>query len=145
MDGLSAAAGVIAVIGLAGQVLSGLRFLDQFLGNISNAPDFVQLLQREVSVLQTILKAVAEYDTQISASEGETILTLAPSIELCHYWVTKLEVLMKKCGPGSSGSRMKRRWESVKHALKKSRIEECVTRLSNVRTMLLQAQVALEG
>ena len=145
MDGLSTASGVIAVIGLAGQVLSGLRFLNQFLDDISNAPDFMQLLQKEILVLETILKAVAEYDMQISTTEEDLLLTLAPSIEACRFWVIRLEVLMKKCGSGSSNSRVKEQWESLKHALNKTKIDECMVRLSQVRITLLQAQVALEG
>ncbi|KAL6715216.1 hypothetical protein ACLMJK_007480 [Lecanora helva] len=145
MEGLAAAGGVIAVISLAGQVLSGLRFLDQFFGDISDAPDFILRLQQEIDILKAVLQAVAEYENTFSANEEQAIISLAPSIRLCHFWVAKLERAMDKYTLMSSHSQVRRHWSSILHALQMPKVEKYVARLGQARMMLIQAQIAMEG
>ena len=145
MDGLSAASGVLAVVSLAGQTLQGLHFLDGFLGDLLNAPIYVRLLKREIDILKVIIQVVVEYDAIASSPEETALLKLGPSIEVCNFWVMKLEDSIKSLDQGPSNRRITQHWSRLTFALKKPKIEEYITRLSGARMTLIQAQMAMEG
>ncbi|MCJ1379651.1 hypothetical protein MMC17_002753 [Xylographa soralifera] len=118
MERLAVASGIIAVVSLAGQVLSGLLFLDGFFGDVSDAPEHIQLLRREIELLKVIIRAFSWYDTTVSTpSEEDTMLNWGPLLEMCGTWVGKLETAMRKFEAKLSKSRVQRHWRDIVHAL----------------------------
>jgi hypothetical protein len=108
-DPFSTAAGVISVVGFAGQVTQGIHYLHHVLSDIKHAPESLKRLQSSLKLLEsTIVEA-----NELALPRDKERLFLEAH-QQCKDEVEALEALVKKYEVGSGDGRMKRKMKGVR-------------------------------
>jgi hypothetical protein len=128
MEGLAAASGVIAVVGLAGQVAQGCAYLLDVFDGIKSTPEDLRLLIHELRVIRDLVRVTASSPI---ATQDER--PLHDALDFCDECIGKLTRLVERYGePVRDGSRQTwtRKWGSrLSMALSKDKIRKHVERL----------------
>ncbi|KAK8104487.1 uncharacterized protein PG998_011520 [Apiospora kogelbergensis] len=100
MDGLSAGASVIAVVGLAGQILTGIKTITDFWGAMQDAPQDIGDTVRELQLLGAVLERM----TQTASNLRQVDPLLRTALDSCKYKVDRFVEfsLQVGCTPNSS-------------------------------------------
>lgn len=98
MEGLAAAGGVIAVVGLAGQVMQGCTSLLDVLGSITTAREDLRLLIHELRVIQDLVQS-----TTTSLSTGVDGCLLHDALDFCDECIGKLSQVVERYGESIQG------------------------------------------
>lgn len=139
MEGLAAASGIIAVVGLAGQVAQGCAYLLDVFDGIKSAPEDLRLLIHELRVIRDLVRVTASSSI---ATQDER--SLHDALDFCGECIGKLTQLVERYGePVRDGSRQnwKRKWGSrLSMALNKDKIRKHVERLRAAQGHLRDSQ-----
>jgi len=140
VEALGVAASVIAVVGLAGQVVQGCQTLRTLLGDFKNAPADIQHLMRELDAIHESAKVAEQLEKKLEPNfRGK----LDPALRLCFDTVeeirTKIENTNGVLKDKGSGKRA-RGWHRLKVVFGKQGIQAAVDKLSRAKTDLVVAQ-----
>ena len=142
MEPLSAGSGVLAVIGLAIQLVESVQKISKFLHSVQDAPDEVQHLARYLDLLYQHLDQARLLLEQQRASPGHpgSIDPLASALANCKTRVERLAAIVDKLqGSLTSSSRLHRRWGSLRVVYKKDEIENHQIHIRDTNAMLQSA------
>ncbi|KAI4202329.1 MAG: hypothetical protein LQ346_002003 [Caloplaca aetnensis] len=139
MDGLSTAAGGVAVASFTIQLAEGIKKLHDFWSSITEAPEDIKDSLLELKVLSSVLAQIA-HDKQ----RHEPDPTFADVLSDCDAKAKRLAVFLGEIEPGfaSTSSRI-RRWTAVKAVWKQERLknfQEGLERLKSTLSLALQLQ-----
>ena len=131
MDGLSAAASVIAVIDISARVAS---LCSQYISAVKNAKEDIQRLQKAVKTIRNILDATKEQlegpnKTRLSTTHG-----LTESVQECGVLLEELEIQLRPSKTHKVASRLG--WRALKWPFKSAQIEEIVVSLEKYQQIL---------
>lgn len=167
MDGLGLAVSVGGLIGLAGQIAQGVRFLHTFFSDIKDAPADIEALVAELTTLRLLLnkinplqgienlsttsaiyfqKSTIPTSSQVSPTPmSQQLLTeeVQPALDHCKLWVNKLEELVLLYEPSAKISKGKRLWAQINIALRNKKFKKYVEGLERAKSMLQQAQIGI--
>jgi hypothetical protein len=82
-----------------GQVVQGVIFLHDFLGNIQEAPKEIEALNKHLKQVGTIINDVQTH--------GDDTLTLRQAVGYCGSWVIKLRNMIERYNPACERSKMR--------------------------------------
>ena len=134
MEGLSGAAGLITVLGVA---LTSTREIHRFVSGIKNAPKIVQQMTLALQDLSTVLQQFAGY-----TDESEHAANLETLVRRC---ASDLQVLEKELAKLSakSDNRVARQWRNVKAVFKERELDRMGALISQHCAVLsLQMQLS---
>ncbi|KAL9114817.1 MAG: hypothetical protein Q9187_007398 [Circinaria calcarea] len=136
MDGLSTAASAIAVVSLAGQLVSGVRALYVFWGSIQDAPGDIQAISTELKLLQVVVQDI--HDVELRYGPDKTTMDI---LESCLSQINTLTTITRKLEGGlrnatSSG----RKWGAFKAVLKGNKIKKFQDILRDTKITLVLVQ-----
>ena len=124
MEGLAAAGGVIAVVGLAGQVLQGCGYLRSVFENADNAPAEVRLLIMELTIIESIIRATSKNNENQDA------------LDFCNEAVAKLRKVVDKYGVLDGVNKCKKWGTRLAMALSSDKIMKHLRRLREAKGYL---------
>jgi len=140
-EAIGFAASIIAVVGLAGQVIQGCQHIKTWIGDFNSAPKDVQNLMRELNSIEESAKITHMLRMKIVHQEID--LQLGPALQQCLDAVQELrkcigdaDVVFQKTGH----SRKSRGRQCFKVMLGKQVIQASVDRLSRAKTQLVVVQ-----
>jgi hypothetical protein len=132
MEGLSAAAGGMAVVSLAVQLIQLTQSLRDFIKDVSGAPSEIKRLTSSLTQLANILQDVQHVTDIQGRQEGSPPPppTLLASLQSCEDQLLQLQSVLtlaeqKMRVPG----RITRQWESFKVVFRRKDVENFVTHL----------------
>ncbi|KAK8008283.1 hypothetical protein PG991_010834 [Apiospora marii] len=146
MDGLSTAASAFAVVGLAGQILAGIKSITDFWGAMQDAPRDINDTLRELQLLGAVLERMTQ--TASNLQHIDPLLTTA--LQGCKVKVDQFVEFTSQVGcgltpptqtpRGSGGQRsVVRTWKTFKAAFQSEKLNKF--RLSLGETKLTLALV----
>jgi hypothetical protein len=141
MEALAAASSVIAVVGLSGQVLQGCSFIRQILSNARNAPEDLQLLITELSIIERVASSIEK--SASSLSNEFLVEDAKPALEFCHEAVGKLQAVVEKYSDPVSSSTVKQWGRRLNMAMSTEKIAKHVARLERAKGHLLEVQMRI--
>lgn len=140
-EAIGFAASIIAVVGLAGQVIQGCQNIEAWVGDFNNAPKDIQNLIREIHSIEESAKITHMLRMKIAPQEVD--LQLAPALQQC---LNAVQELRKHIGDAdivfqeNGHSRKSRGWQRLKVMLGKPAIQASVDRLSRAKAQLVVVQ-----
>jgi len=140
-EALGFAASIIAVFGLAGQVIQGCQNVKTFIGDFKNAPKDIQDLILELDAIEEAAKVTDML--RIKTASGAMEHSLATALQGCFDAVQELRdcVSEKERVFGERGSsRRARGWQHLKVVLGKKGIQASVDRLLRAKAQLVVVQ-----
>ena len=136
MDGLSAAASGIAVVGIAIQLADSVKKLCDFWDSVKEAPDDIRMILTDLRLLSNVLAEIA-YEEQ----HAEPDITLPLALNRCWSYVNILTALLDKMEPGfASRSCCVRKWTAVKAVMKSRDLAKFQEALERMKCTLLLVQ-----
>jgi membrane-associated HD superfamily phosphohydrolase len=139
-EGLGLAASVIAVIGLAGQVVQGCQYIKGWVGDFRSAPKDVQDLMRELDTIQQSARILEQLEKKFDANIQAQ---LDPALQLCF---DAVEEIRKKIEDADStfkepiSRRRAKGWHRLKVVFGKQDLQTAVDKLSRAKATLGVAQ-----
>ena len=139
MDGLSAAASVIAVGSLAIQLADNVKKLRDFWCSVKDAPDDVRAIAGDLEVLSQTLAEIS-LEAQVESSSMKAALLR------CIDGTKPLASIVQDLEPGfESKSARTRKWSALKMTFKGEKIKRYQRSLESMKTSLLLAQQSHYG
>jgi hypothetical protein len=135
MAEFAAAASIAGFVGLAGQVLQGLRFLCDFFDDLNDLPEDVQSLSTELRILR---KVVEEIETR----DANKYSALEDALKYCKKCTEKLEAIVKSYDTSATKTRTERLWKDMSVAFRSKKLGKYVERLKRARDLLRDASSA---
>jgi F420-0:gamma-glutamyl ligase len=138
MDGISAAAGVIALGSAAVDIAELVKRLYDYWQSIQEAPDDFRAITEDLAYLHAILRR--------SSLRKSTDVDLVAILESCIRKVEGLVALTEDLEPGfASRSKRMRKWSAMKMVFRESKINKFRQSLNETKsTILLANQIASE-
>ena len=140
MEALAGASSIIAIVGLAGQVVQGCMYLNSILGGMKDAPDDLALLIRELEIIQQVASALSEENFRSDAVPIGCDPT--PALEFCIEAIGKVQKLVANYG-GPSGAldhmNLRQRFQM---GMSQDKIRKHLGRLERAKTHLLASNNA---
>ena len=141
MDGLSGAAGVIAVGSVTVQLADSVKKLRDFWCSVKDAPDDVRAIAGDLEVLSRILAEIS-LETQTQDQSPSTKAALLRCID----GTKPLAAIVEDLEPGfESRSARTRKWSALKTVFKAEKIKKYQSSLEGVKTSLILAQQSHYG
>jgi hypothetical protein len=140
-EAIGFAASIIAVVGLAGQVIQGCQNIKAWVGDFNSAPKDIQHLIQELNSIEESAKITEILRTKIVRREVD--LQLDPALQQCLDAVQELRkhiVDADNVFQERGHSRKWRSWQRLKVMLGKRAIQASVDRLSRAKTQLVVVQ-----
>lgn len=135
MEALAGASSVIAVVGLAGQVVQGCGYLNSVFSSIKNAPHDLELLIRELEIIQVVAGALS--DENFRNSPVPMGWDPTPALEFCMEAIGKAQKLaLAYGGPNGNVDHMKMR-KRVQMGMSQEKIRKHLGRLERAKTHLI--------
>ena len=139
MDGLSGAAGVIAIGSVVVQLADGIKKLRDFWCSVKDAPDDIRAIAGDLEVLSCILAEIGLETKDQSPSTEAALLR-------CINGTKPLAAIVEDLEPGfESKSARTRKWSALKTAFKGEKIKRYQSSLKGVKTSLILAQQSHYG
>jgi hypothetical protein len=127
MEGLSAAASAVAVVGLARQVAQGCSYLQTVFNSAKSAPEDLSILRAEIAIIERTVSSICnEHEYQ-------------DALDLCHEALEKLRKVVDKYAETTSCGRYRRWSKRLAMALNVDVIQKHVSRLRTAKGHLLDA------
>ena len=92
MDGLSAAGGIVSLVGLVGQLVQSVEALYQFWSCVKDVPTHLQWLVEDLRLLQAILASITQQSVEGLSTVGATMVPQA--LRSCAVHLSNLEELI---------------------------------------------------
>jgi predicted small secreted protein len=125
MEGVAAASSVIAVVGLAAQVVQGCNYLRGIFDDAKNAPQELHFLNVELRIIENIVSKI---------DGGETNEEYQHALDFCLEALMKLKSVVEKYSAGDLTSGRRRQWgPRLAMALNKDKLEKHMTRLREAK------------
>ncbi|KAH7409134.1 hypothetical protein BKA64DRAFT_388235 [Cadophora sp. MPI-SDFR-AT-0126] len=135
MEGLGAAASVIAVASLTLQLVESVRQLREFWQSVTEAPESVGEIARELQVLSTILAQIA--NTTLPERPNENMKL---ALETCASQIEPLLSMTRQLiDHFRSNSTTKRKWAAIKSVFKAEKINQIRNAIERTKSTLLLA------
>ncbi|KAL9630070.1 MAG: hypothetical protein Q9164_006598, partial [Protoblastenia rupestris] len=136
MEGLTSAAGGIAVVSLAVQLAGSVNKLYDFWNSVKEAPEDIHAISMDLGLLSSVLTRIAH-----EAQQVETQAILVPALNGCWAKAKILTTLLNEIEPGfaSTSSRV-RKWTSFKAVLKRGQLKKFQEALERMKCTLLLVQ-----
>ncbi|MCJ1266540.1 hypothetical protein MMC22_006425 [Lobaria immixta] len=139
MDGLSAAASLVAVGSVAVQLADGIKKLRDFWCSIKDAPDEVRAIAADLVVFSRILADISLEAQDQSPSTDAALLR-------CIDGTKSLAAIVEDLEPGfESKSARTRKWSALKTVFKGEKIKRYQSSLEGMKTSLILAQQSHYG
>jgi len=124
----------MAVISLSLQLLSGIVQLYDFWETVSDAPEDIRFILKDLDVLSSTLSVVALRGQQCSPINSTTVRAL----ESCGDKVRRLRGIAEEFEIGfRSSSKLARKWSALKAAHKKEKLRDFQISLQETKSTLL--------
>jgi len=138
MEALAAASSVFAVASLALQLGSNIQRLTDFWESVRDTPDEVIRIKSHLRVLRTLLRHI-EIDTR--QYTGQDCAEIARDcLCLCADSIVKLESLTKELDKGLNGNGVRRRWTSLRKAMREKQLSNYWIELERAKSTLVLYQ-----
>lgn len=135
MEGLSAAASVIAVTSLAFQLAESIQKLFDFWDSVQNAPAEIHDIKFELGSLRDVLEQIG-HDAQYQLANPSMVLAL----RLCSEKINVINSLTAEIELGFASSKsLTRKWSALKAALRRGKIEKVQSALGRLKETLILA------
>ena len=134
----SVATGAIGVVGVAGQVIDGVRKLSQFCSEVSGVPKKLTYLTEELHDLATFL--VELWLEEPEAGEDIAVLGYRKAYQRCHKAAGDIASVVLSLQQGLRGRKVRQTWSAVKAALKEKELKDGFEKLERAKTMLSLVQ-----
>jgi hypothetical protein len=140
-EAIGFAASIIAVVGLAGQVIQGCQNIKALVGDFNSAPKDVQDLIRELNSIEESAKITdilrtktihREVDLQLEAALKQGL----DAVQELRQHIVDADIVFQERGH----SRKSRSWQRLKVMFGKQAIQASVDRLSRAKTQLVIVQ-----
>ena len=132
MEGLSAAASVIAVTSLAFQLAESTQKLFEFWDSVQHAPEEINDIKSELESLRDVLEQIG-HDAQHQPASPSTVSAL----RLCSEKINAIRSLTADIESGFTCSRIHtRKWSALQVAFKRERIEKVQNSLNRLKATL---------
>ena len=136
MDGVSSAAGVIAVASIALQLVDSINKLAAFWNNVKDAPEDVHSIAVDLNLLTSILTEIAS-----EAQHVELDTSLVAILQDCQLKVTTLTSILHGIERGfASGSSTIRKWTALKAVFQNEKLRRFQEVLDRLKSTLILAQ-----
>ena len=139
MEGLSAAAGGMAVVSVAMQLAENFQKLCEFCKSIKEAPEYIRAITIDLELLSNILTQIAH---ELQHVEPDTALIAA--LNGCYLKVKTLNTLLNKIELGFASTKSHiRKWTAVKAVMKQGelvKVQEALDSLKGTLFLALQDQ-----
>ena len=133
MDGLSAAASVIAVASLAFQLAESTKNLFEFWDSVQHAPEEINDIKSELESLRNVLEQIG-HEAQHQPSSPST----ASALRLCSRKINTIRSLTADIESGFTCSRIRtRKWSALRAAFKREKIEKVQNSLNRLKATLI--------
>ncbi len=140
-EAIGVAASIIAVVGLAGQVIQGCQNIKAWVGNYNSAPKDVQDLIQELNSIEESRKVTDMIRATIDRQEID--IQLAPALQQCldvvrvlRRYIVDADMVFRE----SAHSKRSRGWHRLKIMLGKEVITGFVGKLSRAKVQLVLVQ-----
>ncbi|KAM3087802.1 hypothetical protein ACMFMG_001872 [Clarireedia jacksonii] len=125
MEGVAAASSVIAVVGLAAQVVQGCNYLRGIFDDAKNAPQELHFLTLELRIIENIVSRI--HDEQANEEYQH-------ALDFCLEALAKLKSIVEKYALGDPTSGLRRQWgPRLAMALNKDKLEKHMARLREAK------------
>lgn len=125
MEGVAAASGIIAVVGLAAQVVQGCNYLRGIFDDAKNAPQELHFLTLELRLIENIVNGI---------DGGHASEEYQHALDFCLEVLSKLKSVVEKYAFGDPSSGGRRQWgQRLAMALNKDKLEKHMTRLREAK------------
>lgn len=132
MDGLSAAASVIAVTSLAFQLAESTQKLFEFWNSVQHAPEEINDIKSELESLKDVLEQIG-HDAQHRPASS----SMVSALRLCSEKINAMKSLTADIESGFTCSSIRtRKWSAIKAVFKRERIEKVQRSLSRMKATL---------
>ena len=133
MDGLSAAASVIAVTSLAFKLAESTKKLFEFWDSIQNAPEEVNDIKLELESLRNVLEQIGH-----EAQHQPPTRLVEPALRLCSRKINTVKSLTSDIESGFTSSRIcTRKWSALQAVLSRKKIEKVQSSLERLKATLI--------
>ena len=133
MEGLSAAASVIAVTSLAFQLAESTKKLFEFWDSIQNAPEEVNDIKLELESLKHVLEQIGH-----EAQHQPPNQLVEPALRLCSKKIIIVKSLTGKIESGLNSSKIStRKWSAVRAVWSCKRLEKIQSSLERLKATLI--------
>ena len=132
-EALGVAGSIVGLIGLAGQILQGCKYIGNLLDSIRDAPNDLRELQREAKIFEQTSRRFQELLHDVESIHDCSQLLNIDAILTMERSKDAVDEVWKLFGK-YSGNGGKARWRSVKAAIAKDNIEKSVLRLYRARS-----------
>ena len=133
MEGLSAAASVIAVSSLAFQLAEGTKKLLEFWDSIQNAPEEVNDIKLELESLRNVLEQIGR-----EAQHQPPNQLVEPILRSCSRKINTIKSLTADIESGFASSKIyTRKWSALQAVLSRKKLEKVQRSLERLKATLL--------
>ena len=138
MDGVSAAA---SVVGLVGQLIQSIKALHDFWSSVRDIPTRLQWLSKDLHFLQQTLEQIEQNAIRDPGVSEDMYGRQA--LEMCTLHIAKLEELIRPLQPQLGEGRTIVFRKSVKAVFCVEKMERCRKRIEEAKTTILLAYYSL--
>ncbi|KAH1470084.1 hypothetical protein KXW35_000288 [Aspergillus fumigatus] len=131
-ESLGAAASIVGIVSLAGQICSGVQQLYAFVDSVKQAPSDFQNIKNDMLLIERLVGRMAEDCTGLPEYLDNDILK--SSLELCLSRITRLLTIIQSLDPSSQKNRP---INFIKATVKKARVAEFVKELDSAKMTLM--------
>ena len=136
IDGLSAAASGIAVVGIAIRLADSVQKLCDFWTSVKDAPEDISCISAELTILSSVLARVAQ-----EAQHNKPDLLLESALKSCRSYVSQLINILNKVEPGFASNNARiRKWSAIKAVFKKAQVTKFQDALERTKSTLMLMQ-----
>ena len=119
MDGISAAASIIAVRALVGNTIKAAKKIHEFWRSVEDAPEDFRAITRDLKILISILEKIDQ--TICAPKDSDIELALVD----CKSKIDNLRRSLQQYDPSpAAGSKQRRKWRSIKATFKATQIKK---------------------
>ncbi|KAF4167420.1 hypothetical protein CNMCM6936_005036 [Aspergillus lentulus] len=129
---LGAAASIVGIASLAGQICSGVQQLYAFVDSVKQAPSDFQNIKNDILLIERVVRCMAEDCTDLP--EHRDIDLLKSSFELCLSRVNRLLTIIQSF---DTSSQKNRTVKLIKATVKKTRVAEFAKELDSAKMTLM--------
>lgn len=131
-ESLGAAASIVGIVSLAGQICSGVQQLYAFVDSVKQAPSDFQNIKNDMLLIERLVGRMADDCTGLPEYLDNDILK--SSLELCLSRITRLLTIIQSLDPSSQKNRP---INLIKATVKKARVAEFVKELDSAKMTLM--------
>jgi hypothetical protein len=131
-----AVAGAIGVVGVAGQLLEGIKSIRGFCKDMKSAPSFISDLSQELATFQSILDTIP---FSLGAATQYNDAALEMAIRQCIVIVARLESMVRLSDLQGLPQDERRRRKQIRLAFNKKDFSDELSRLHGAKLNLLAA------